>query len=158
MPKNEPIAGMAGEGGTFTRHSDLGVVVGSDWNLLDGRMEPTRVWVRSIGDSRPIGAELIKRLPLGSILKTHRARMVTHTERGPDPKRSALYGARRGIAMTPEALGDVAAVYRRAYARGEPVQRAVADAFGIATSTAANRIMLARRAGHDMPNPKETGR
>jgi hypothetical protein len=57
------------------------------------------------------------------------------------------FGARRGEALQHEDLAEVAKVYRAATRAGEPVTRAVSERFGIASSTAAKRILMARRAG-----------
>lgn len=149
----------------------------SQWSLIKGRMEPTEVTFRSEGDRFAINGEAVKGLPIGTILSEHRQKMLKNAQQGADAewipgvsgrrktaiqaalrKRAQQYGSRKGVALSPDGLEAVAQVYRDAYAEGRPVQAAVADAFGIARSTAANRIMLARRAGHDMPNPKETGR
>jgi hypothetical protein len=56
-------------------------------------------------------------------------------------------GSRRGSALDEDMLRNVAEVYRRAWGMGIPVTAAVADAFHIAKSTAAKRIMKARAAG-----------
>ena len=144
-------------------------LVTSKWAVLDGRMEPTSVTVEATKNSAaPVSAEATKQLSLGTILKEHRHLMVHHSrdaaanrkenaqEEAAFERQAAQFGAHQVLARTPEALDVVADVYRDAYERGEPVQQAVADAFGISRSTAANRIMLARRAGHEMPNPKDT--
>lgn len=175
MPKNESIADM--KPATYTKERDKRGrewMVRVEWTELTGRMEPTSLLVIAPEHRQALNAETIKQLALGTILSEHRKRMVHQLEQAAAKERpqmtrseaaqmkaawkrkAAQYGASRGVAMTPEGLEAVATVYRQAYEEGRPVQKAVADAFGIAVSTAANRIMLARRAGHDLPNPRET--
>jgi transposase len=55
--------------------------------------------------------------------------------------------AHRGRPASDDELRTVAAIYVEAKADRAPVQAAVAEAFGISPSTAAKRIMAARRAG-----------
>ncbi len=49
--------------------------------------------------------------------------------------------------MSDQELEQVAAVYRNAWIEGQPVTKAVAQAFRISRSTASKRIMKARRMG-----------
>lgn len=132
------------------------------WSEIDGRMEPVSVEVA--GDR--VNGEAMKRLAFGGIIARHRKRLLASSEWFADhvddvpatpqqraaarrafQRRASTLGASRGIALTPDGLEAVAKVYRDAYQRGEPVQAAVAEAFGIARSTAASRIGLARKAG-----------
>ena len=58
------------------------------------------------------------------------------------------FGAHRGVALTPEDLQGIVAVYRSAWVERRPVTEAVAEAAGVSKSTAGKRIMAARRAGY----------
>jgi hypothetical protein len=58
-----------------------------------------------------------------------------------------IAGPYRGRPLSMEQLERVAAVYLDAWGKGLPVTAAVADHFCIAKSTAAKRIMAARKAG-----------
>jgi hypothetical protein len=64
-----------------------------------------------------------------------------------DGIKSLSTGSRRGSALDEDMLRNVAEVYRRAWGMGIPVTAAVAEAFHVARSTAAKRIMKARAAG-----------
>jgi hypothetical protein len=123
----------------------------------------------------PITSDMIRRLPFGSLVKQARSAAVPK-EGGewlrfaisldgspPEPedfskgdaflrrveelRPSLAAGSRRGSSLDEEVLGDVAHVYRQAWRAGMPVTATVAEAFHIAKSTAAKRIMKARAAG-----------
>lgn len=140
--------------------------VSTTWTEIAGRMEPTRIEIAATDDHAAVNGEVLKRLSFGTIIADHRrrlieandwfARTVDDVDASPQERaaakraferRVATLGARRGIALNPDGLEAVARVYREAHQRGQPVQAAVAETFGIARSTAASRIMLARRAG-----------
>ena len=148
------------------RTRERGWIVTTTWTEIDGRMEATRIEIRSPDDNSAVNGEVMKRLPFGTIVADHRrrliesndwfARTVDDVDASPQERAAArrefrhrveALGARRGVVLTPTELEAVATVYREAHQRGEPVQAAVAEAFGIARSTAASRIGLARKAG-----------
>lgn len=130
-------------------------------------MEPVGLEVRSPDHRTPITGKVVKSdWQYGAIIADHRrrliesndwfARTVDDVEASPQQRAAAkrefqrrvsTLGARRGIALTPDGLEAVAKVYLDAHQRGEPVRAAVAEAFGIAISTASARIGLAREAG-----------
>jgi hypothetical protein len=130
-----------------------------EWGTIGGRAEPTSVTIRSAGDTHPVTAAAVRAFPLAKMIRFGRRSTsallhaqandtsLTPAERKKVKRRAEQFTARRGVAVTPDALGVVADVYKAAYSNGDGVTRAVADAFGIATSTAGKRIMMARRAG-----------
>lgn len=135
--------------------------LGSSWELVGGRLEPVEVTVSAAERSKRITAEVLrKRLPI--------AEMLTATRQSIEQTAAAAgqyaaltgdavlidefdqlqsQGPQRGQALTPDELGEVAAVYRRAWLGGEPVTEAVQKAFHLSRSGAAKRIMRARAAG-----------
>ena len=173
-----------------------------EWGLIGGRVEPTRVSVTSAPSPpdtgvsqpqlRPVTADRLRRLPLGTAIAQLRAagaaqefaerrlregdnelselldlrhqageggfgRLWEQTSEAIDAHQQnleemtrlheAAIGPQRGRLRTQHDHELVAAVYRRAYAAGEPVTAAVAEHFHISTSTASKRIMAARQAG-----------
>lgn len=136
------------------------------WSVDSGRLEPVSVsvegeFVEGKGDT-PVRADVLRRLPVGTLQRTARRHADRTSERfkslksmSPDwlPPTSVvelmdkLGRAHRGVATTPGELEQIAAVYLGAWREGEPVTKAVADAFCVALSTAGKRIMKARKAG-----------
>ena len=117
-----------------------------------------------IGEPQPvfgIGADLLRRFQLGRMVDevrkawVHKLNDGANDARGKGDKGKAVmasdaarrFGARRGEALQHEDLAEVAEVYRAATRAGEPVTKAIGERFGIASSTAAKRILMARRAG-----------
>jgi len=72
---------------------------------------------------------------------------LTAAGKGGIARRKREFAPQKGVAVTPDALDEVAAVYREAWKRGAPVTDAVAQRFHISRSTAGKRIMMARKAG-----------
>jgi hypothetical protein len=127
------------------------------WGVVGGRAEPVSIEITS-ADGHPVTAAAVRAYPLAEFIRSNRERhnkflKVYADDETLDPatrkaakRRMAEFSARRGVAHSPEGLEAVADVYRKAFFAGESVTKAVADAFGIAPSTAAKRIMAARRA------------
>lgn len=140
--------------------------VNCEWRPISGRWEPISVTIRARGDARRVTASDVRSLPLGEMMDRSRSRLIS-TRQGAldradvsptgDAERDVAIrnrieamqfeGPQRGQALTPADLDAVAAVYRRAWANGETVTRAVQDAFHLSRGGAAKRIMRARDAG-----------
>ncbi len=102
---------------------------------VNGRSEIVGVSIKS--DSLvPLTKAVLKELPL-----------INERPRS-SPVAVAPVPPRRGVALGPDEFAAIAAVYEQAWSEGRPVQRAVADAFGVAVGTARNRIAHARREGY----------
>ena len=115
--------------------------VSIDWKLLGGRQEPVAVTIESVGREHPVVADLIRRLPLGSIQRAHR--QFWAVDKG---SMAVGVGPHRGSPLTPTDLEAVAGIYEEAWQVGG-VTKAVAEAFGISSSAASKRIIKARDAG-----------
>ncbi len=121
------------------------------WQIFEGRAEPVLVTVFT-NPPRPVTAEQIRRLPIGSILAGMRRDLAWETDRSPDDPRqpvreAARRGPQRGRPWVAGDLKEVAGVYREAWTFGRPVTESVAKHFAISASTASKRIMAARKAG-----------
>ncbi len=130
-----------------------GLKVCAQWDVIDGRGEPHRVVIFT-EPRRPVTAEAVRRLPLGTILGGMRRDLAweagfpgIQSDARQPVYEAATVGPRRGRPLLADDLRDVAGVYRAAWFDGRPVTAAVADRFGIAQSTAAKRIRAARKAG-----------
>lgn len=141
--------------------------VESLWQSINGRAEPIAVVFSN--DGQAVTATNLRQLPLGEILAESRQLISKEaalqkellSKAGYTPSSAnmtlpvhiplfvpfAETGPRRGQPLSGDDLRLVAEIYKAAYQRSESVQRAVADAFHIAPSTATKRIMAARKAG-----------
>lgn len=167
------IGGKAVAVGTSEINADGELVFRSsiahgEWRLdivfesINGRPEPTMVQIAR-ADGGAVTGTAIRSLPLGELLHDERRWIVKEaqgmvaisTRRPPPswnehlPKAAGFVatGPHRGRGHSEAELEQVAAVYRAAFAVGDSVQRAVAEALMIAPSTATKRIMAARKAG-----------
>jgi hypothetical protein len=154
---DRPIGPIAQSSWLDNRGRDWGVEI--RWAVFNGRYEPVSIeFYPRRHNTSPVTHEVIKRCPLGSILRHARrqhAELALAAADWPEFKGRAAeqaeeairFGARRGVALTPEDLRHIADIYRTAFDERQPVTAAVAAAFGISQSTAGKRIMAARRAG-----------
>ena len=130
------------------------------WSEVNGRSEPVGVALDHKTNSSALTAEVLRRVPWGTLIRDTRAQLRKGSHAG-DVWPSAVLGTRaglaerfapaRGKAQTDEAHEAVATVYRRAWQSGERPTKAVADAFSISYSTASKRVAAARRAGYLPP-------
>ena len=135
------------------------------WSKDGRRLQPESVTITSPDPmAAPVTGEVLRRLPVGSLFQEARRGAVQSANRlRTDPRMKSLVsalekaGAHRGVATTPEELDALADVYKAAWESGEPVTKAVANHFGISTSTASKRIMRARAEGL-LPQARRTGR
>lgn len=112
-----------------------------DWEVIDGRIEPVGIHIRSTSPGTPVPTGIARILPIGDVIRRQRtaltdAAIARTTTRVSGMRRSTLAG-----------LKAVADVYRAAWERGDPPTRAVADELGINYGAASNRVARARAAG-----------
>lgn len=131
------------------------ILVDIRWDVIGGRAEPTRVNIYSAGFEYPITAEIVRRVPFGSIVvdeRESRRKLFADAvvELSNDFSAEDLEGlASRVQQHSRDArLQEVANVYRRAFAEGRPVQHAVADHFDLTLSGASKKIAAARARGY----------
>jgi len=145
-----------------------------NWMLLNGRYEPTGLTIslksaHGWGDNwwpQPIGAALLRDLPIGRIITAQRAQLADELRaesQQPDSQterlelEADLLTRPRTRKWSEHELEEVARVYRDAQQFGAPV-KAVAERYGIAHSTAAKRVMAARSAGYLPPTVRGRSR
>jgi len=130
------------------------------WKILRGRPEIVQITALPVDPDEIVTPELMRRLPLGEMFKHARTQfhgasygLIAGVPSRPGDEKAirrfdkAMLGAHRGVAASPDELGEVAAVYRKAWENGEPVKKAVATHFHISESTANKRIIRAREEG-----------
>jgi hypothetical protein len=119
------------EGDFTVRRRDLPYDVTIQYGFDGERFEITAATYAQRRGGEPVKSELVRKVPLDRLLRDHLSRQ--------------LRSKRGRIQVMPERL---LAVYRAAYACHVPPTAAVADAFGITTGAAEQRVFAARNAGH----------
>jgi len=121
---------------------------GRKWNIhvelksIGGRPEMTAIRIESVNSSATITRSLLRELPLATLFKDGLAveqKTVARARRA----RTAHQGRRHTV----EELEVLTRIYAEAHLARRSVQKAVAENLGISVSTAAKRIMAARRIG-----------
>ena len=127
-----------------------------EWKVLDGRLEVAAVDIRSENGASALSPALVRRVPLANIINARRLVLVDSLDGADSPEPLSETAITRSLSVggpdSTRRLADadlqaVAHFYRQAYRAGLPVQRHVADKFGISIPTAARRIARARRGG-----------
>lgn len=128
---------------------DGGHIVTIVWTTLNGRLEPHKVTVQA-PEGRPVTAEALRSIPLGTIVTELRTRVAAAHERRSRTSTSSEERARwlKVASQAGGALEPVAEIYREAHRAGLSPIEEVATALGVSKSTAAKRVVAARRAGH----------
>jgi len=125
---------------------------GAEWEIaLDFRVKRGEVVLRAVqvasrGSKTSVTHAALVELPLNEIALDARRQ-----EFGSIVGKVSSSGAHRGRAHSDDELDAVADVYIKATRLGVPVQNAVAETFKVSRSTAAKRIMAARKRGRLRP-------
>ncbi len=127
-----------------------------EWKVMGGRLEVAAIDIRSKNGENALSPALVRRVPLADIINARRLVLAEDLDGVDSPEplsetaitRSLLVGGPDSTRRLADAdLQAVAHFYRQAYRAGLPVQRHIADKFGISIPTAARRIARARQRG-----------
>lgn len=125
-----------------------------DVAIVDGL--PACVALTKHRDGPPLSGEVLRRLPVGRIVREIATRVAQEADGQPDRLRTrsearhigkSMYRPQRGHRLTDAHLQAVASVYSDAYHQGQRPTKAVAEHFTVARSTAGRWVVEARKRG-----------
>jgi hypothetical protein len=121
---------------------------GSQWRVeVEFKAVSGRIGISSLSISSVDGKTALTRRVLRDLSIDQLFRDAMATESKQLSKRNRKETGHKGRTHTEDELREVANIYSAAFKAHRPVQKTVADMLGISVSTAAKRIMAARRSG-----------
>jgi len=144
MPGRKPIGQHTMSFDFVANHVDSNEnrwFVGIDVKKIKGRTHISSLAIWPAGHGLPLTRRVLRDLSIDELFGDVLAEIKRPLNRG------TANGAHRGRPHSETELRLVAEVYLTAYRARQPVQQAVATALGVPISTAAKRIMAARRRG-----------
>lgn len=123
--------------------------LGAEFKSFNDRLDIASLTISPLDTRAPITRRLLSELPLDKLFRDELAIETEHLAQFLRNRKGTT--AHPGRAHQEDELRTVADIYIAAYKARSPVQQSVADALGISVSTAAKRIMAARRQGFIPP-------
>ena len=116
-----------------------------EFKMFNDRPDIAAITIKTTDLRSPITRRMLSEIPLDKLFRDELAIETEHLNRMLRNRKGTT--AHQGRQHSDEDLQAVAGIYKAAFQARLPVQKAVADAFGISVSTGAKRIMAARQRG-----------
>lgn len=117
----------------------------AEFKVFNGRPDISAITIETTDFSSPITRRMLSEIPLDNLFRNDLAIDSEHLQRMLRNRKGTT--AHQGRQHSDKDLLAIAEIYNAALQAHLPVQRTVADAFGISVSTATKRIMAARSRG-----------
>lgn len=117
----------------------------AEFKLFNGRLDIATITITTTDLRSPITRRMLSEIPLDKLFRDELAVEAENLKRVLRNRKGTT--AHQGRQHSDDDLLAVAEIYKAAFQARLPVQKAVADAFGISVSTATKRIMAARSRG-----------
>ena len=129
----------------YTDSSGRKLILEAEFKMFKNRPDIAKVTIQSADSSSPITRRMLSEIPLDKLFRDELAIESQYVIRVLRNHKGTT--AHQGREHSDEDLQTVGEIYVAAFQARIPVQQAVADALGVSVSTAAKRIMAARRRG-----------
>jgi len=137
----------------FTDSLGRTLVLKAEFKMFNDRVDIAAITIQTTDPRFPLTRRMLTEIPLDTLFRNELATEAKQLNRILRNRKGTT--SHQGRAHSEEDLQEVADIYRAAFQARVPIQQAVADGLGISVSTAAKRIMAARRQGFITPTQRK---